>query len=162
MCNEGSCRVCVVEVKGAAVSSPAARPFVSEGMEVFTSTPKVMQSRKTTIELIMSNHKKDCLSCVRSGNCELQQLSQDYGCDCTAYAGQQTAYKLDDTNPYLIRDNNKCILCRRCVAVCNKVQAVGVIGANKRGFSTQIAARSTRRCPRRRASPAASASTSAR
>ena len=138
VCNEGSCRVCVVEVKGARSLVASCSAVVAEGMEVFTSTPKVMQSRKTTIELIMSNHKKDCLSCVRSGNCELQQLSQDYGCDCTAYAGQQTEYKLDDTNPYLIRDNNKCILCRRCVAVCNKVQAVGVIGANKRGFSTQI------------------------
>lgn len=138
ICNEGSCRVCVVEVKGARSLVASCSAVVTEGMEVFTNTPKVMRSRKTTIELIMSNHKKNCLSCVRSGNCELQTLSQEYNCDCTAYAGTTIEYPLDESNPYLIRDNNKCILCRRCVAVCNKIQSVGVIGANKRGFETHI------------------------
>ena len=138
VCNEGSCRVCVVEVKGARNLVASCSAVVSEGMEVFTATPKVMKARKTTIELLMSNHKKNCLSCVRSGNCELQKLSQDYDCNCTAFAGKQIAHPLDDSNPYLIRDNDKCILCRRCVAVCNKIQSVGVIGANKRGFATQI------------------------
>ena len=138
VCNDGSCRVCVVEVKGARSLVASCSAVVTEGMEVFTNTPKVLASRKTTIELIMSNHKKNCLSCVRSNNCELQTLSQEYDCDCTAFEGQTIEYPLDESNPYLIRDNNKCILCRRCVAVCNKVQSVGVIGPNKRGFATHI------------------------
>lgn len=136
--NEGSCRVCVVEVKGARSLVASCSAVVAEGMEVYTNTPKVMQSRKTTIELIMSNHEKKCLSCIRSGQCELQELSNEYGCDASAYEGTSGKYDIDSSNPYLVRDNNKCILCRRCVAVCNKVQEVGVIGPNNRGFSTHI------------------------
>ena len=138
ICNEGSCRVCVVEVKGARNLVASCSATVTQGMEVFTNTPKVMAARKTTLELILSNHEKKCLSCVRSGNCELQKLSREYNCDEMAYAGEMKKHVIDDNNPYLIRDNNKCILCRRCVAVCNKIQSVGVIGANKRGFDTTI------------------------
>ena len=138
ICNEGSCRVCVVEVKGARNLVASCSATVTPGMEVFTNTPKVMAARKTTLELILSNHEKKCLSCVRSGNCELQKLSHEYNCDEMAYNGEMKKYPIDDNNPYLVRDNNKCILCRRCVAVCNKVQSVGVIGANKRGFDTHI------------------------
>ncbi len=136
--NEGSCRVCVVEIKGMRNLAASCSTTVREGMEVFTNTPKVKKSRKTTIELLLSNHEKKCLSCVRNGNCELSKLSQEYGCDPVAYEGATKKYVLDDDNPYLVRDNNKCILCRRCVAVCNKVQGVGVIGANGRGFNTHI------------------------
>lgn len=136
--NEGSCRVCVVEIKGMRNLAASCSTVVREGMEVFTNTPKVKKSRKTTIELILSNHEKKCLSCVRNGNCELSKLSLEYGCDATAYEGITHNYPLEDSNPYLIRDNNKCILCRRCVAVCNKVQGVGVIGPNGRGFNTHI------------------------
>lgn len=138
VCNDGSCRVCVVEVKGARNLVASCSAVVSEGMEVFTNTPKVKDSRKTTIELILSNHEKNCLSCVRSNNCELQTLSLEYGCDAQNYVGKINEYPLDDSNPYLIRDNNKCILCRRCVNVCGKIQDVGVIGANSRGFDTHI------------------------
>ncbi len=137
VCNEGSCRVCVVEVKGARSLVASCSAVVSEGMEVFTNTPKVINSRKKTIELILSNHKKACLMCVRNGNCELATLAQDYNCNAFEYEGVTENYDIDET-PYLIRDNNKCVLCRRCVAVCNKIQGVGVIGPNKRGFATHI------------------------
>ena len=137
VCNEGSCRVCVVEVKGARSLVASCSATVSEGMEVYTNTPKVIASRKKTIELILGNHKKACLACVRNGNCELAQLSQDYNCDPHAYEGVTTEYEIDET-PYLVRDNDKCVLCRRCVGVCNNVQGIGVIGPNKRGFATHI------------------------
>lgn len=137
VCNEGSCRVCVVEVKGARSLVASCSAVVSEGMEVFTNTPKIINSRKKTIELIMSNHKKECLACVRNGNCELASLSLDYGCNPFEYKGASNEYECDET-PYLVRDNSKCILCRRCVGVCNNVQGIGVIGPNKRGFATHI------------------------
>lgn len=136
--NQGSCRMCVVEVTGAKNLQTACFVKVKEGMEVFTNTPKVIASRKTTLELILSNHEQKCLSCIRSTNCELQKLALEYGCDSYKYQGETTKYDIDDSNPYLIRDNNKCILCRRCVAVCDKVQTVSAIGANNRGFKTEI------------------------
>lgn len=138
LCNEGSCRICVVEVKGARSLVASCSAVVAEGMEVYTKTPKVINARKTTLELILSNHNRSCLSCVRSGNCELQKLSQEYGCDDVAYTGDKTAVVPELPNAYLVRDNSKCILCRRCVAMCDKVQSVGVIGANFRGFNTTI------------------------
>lgn len=136
--NEGSCRVCVVEVKGARSLVASCSAVVTEGMEVYTNTPKVLKSRKTTLELLLSNHEKKCLSCVRSTNCELQKLSNEYGCDENHYHGVKTPVNVEEYNAYLVRDNAKCILCRRCVAMCNKVQSVGVIGANYRGFNTTI------------------------
>ena len=136
--NEGSCRVCVVEVKGARSLVASCSAVVAEGMEVYTNTPKVLKSRKTTLELLLSNHEKKCLSCVRSTNCELQKLSNEYGCDENHYHGVKTPVNVEEYNAYLVRDNAKCILCRRCVAMCNKVQSVGVIGANYRGFNTTI------------------------
>ncbi|MBR2970611.1 MAG: [Clostridia bacterium] len=136
--NDGSCRMCVVEVTGAKNLVTSCFATVKEGMEVFTNTPKVLASRKTTLELILSNHDQNCLSCVRSTNCELQKLAVEYGCDSYKYKGEKNQYPLDDSNPYLIRDNNKCILCRRCVAVCNKIQTVSAIGPNFRGFKTEI------------------------
>lgn len=135
----GACRVCVVEVKGARTLVASCVYPVNEGMEVFTATPKVLASRKTTVELILSNHKRECLSCVRSGNCELQALANELGCDENAFAGERTEFPIDDATPYLVRDNSKCILCRRCVAACKNYQSVSVIGANARGFDTHIA-----------------------
>ncbi|MDE7406586.1 MAG: [FeFe] hydrogenase, group A [Clostridiales bacterium] len=139
LCNESSCRVCVVEIKNNRKLMTACSTVVAEGMEVFTNTPKVRASRKITLELMLSNHHKECLSCVRSGKCELQTLATEYGCDYAKYNGEMNDYNVDDATPYLVRDNNKCILCRRCVAVCNKVQTVGVIDAGNRGFATKIA-----------------------
>lgn len=135
----GACRVCVCEVKGARSLVAACVYPVNEGMEVFTNTERVLQSRKTTVELIMSDHKKECLSCIRNNNCELQTLSNELGCDATKYAGVTNSYQIDNSTPYIVRDNDKCVLCRRCVAACNQYQSVGVIGANGRGFDTHIA-----------------------
>lgn len=139
LCNESSCRVCVVEIKNNRKLMTACSTVVAEGMEVLTNTPKVRASRKITLELMLSNHHKECLSCVRSGKCELQTLSTEYGCDHAKYSGAMNDYDVDDATPYLVRDNNKCILCRRCVAACNKIQTVGVIDAGNRGFATKIA-----------------------
>lgn len=134
----GACRVCVCEVKGARSLVAACVYPVNEGMEVFTNTPKVLESRKTTVELILSDHHQDCLSCARSGNCELQTLSNDLGCNSYKYGGVKNEYALDETTPYIVRDNNKCVLCRRCVAACKQYQGIAVIGANSRGFDTNI------------------------
>ena len=136
----GACRICVVEVKGARSLVAACVFPVNEGMEIFTNTPKVIESRRTTLKLILSNHKRECLSCVRSGSCELQKLCHEYGIENEyAFAGVKSAYKIDNSAAHMYRDNEKCILCRRCVAVCEKNQGCGVIGANDRGFDTHIA-----------------------
>lgn len=135
----GACRICVVEVKGAKSLVASCVYPVSEGMEVWTNTPKVLDSRKKTLQLILSTHRKECLSCVRSGNCELQQLCQELKVDDeNKYAGEMHPSMVDDSAPHMIRDNSKCILCRRCVGVCENVQGIGVIGPNARGFSTYI------------------------
>ncbi|MBQ6931607.1 MAG: (2Fe-2S)-binding protein, partial [Clostridia bacterium] len=119
----GACRICVVEVKGARSLVAACVFPVNEGMEIFTNTPKVIESRKTTLKLILSNHKRECLSCVRSGNCELQKLCHDYGIENEyAFEGVKSSYAIDDSAAHMYRDNEKCILCRRCVAVCEKNQ----------------------------------------
>ena len=133
----GACRICVVEVKGARSLVAACVYPVNEGMEVFTNTPAVRNSRKMTLELILSNHDKKCLSCVRSGNCELQKLCNDYGVDENKFEGAMTPSEIDDSAAHLVRNNKKCILCRRCVAACRE-QFVNVIGANARGFDTNI------------------------
>lgn len=135
----GACRVCVCEVKGARSLVAACVYPVNEGMEVFTNTPAVRKSRKATVELLLSNHNKDCLSCVRNNNCELQTLSLELGCDSKKYDGAKTEAHVDDSSASIIRDNSKCVLCRRCVAVCKEYQSVAVIGANGRGFDTHIA-----------------------
>ncbi len=135
----GACRICVVEVKGARTLVASCVYPVNEGMEIFTNTPKVLESRRTTLELILSNHKKECLSCRRSGNCELQALCVEYGVDENKYAGENPAVEIDSSAVHMSRDNSKCILCRRCVAACAVTQGIGVIGANERGFATQIA-----------------------
>ncbi len=135
----GACRICVVEVKGARSLVAACVYPVNEGMEIFTNTPKVINSRKTTLELILSNHKKECLSCVRSGSCELQALCNEYGVEENYFEGENPAVEIDDSAVHMSRDNSKCILCRRCVAACATTQGIGVIGANERGFATQIA-----------------------
>lgn len=135
----GACRICVVEVKGARSLVASCVYPINNGMEVFTNTPRVLKSRKTTLKLILSNHNKSCLSCVRSGNCELQKLCKDLGVeDENYYKGAMTESEIDCSAAHMIRDNSKCILCRRCTAVCAKTQDVGVIGANERGFKTII------------------------
>ena len=134
----GACRICVVEVKGAKSLVASCVYPVSEGMEVFTNTEKVRHSRQLTLELILSNHRMDCLTCSRSGRCELQDLARDLGIDAVRYAADNLPPQIEDSAPHLIRDNSKCILCRRCTAVCRKTQEVGVIGCNDRGFATHV------------------------
>ncbi len=135
----GSCRICVVEVKGARSLVASCVYPINPGMEVYTNSPMVLDSRRKTLQLILSNHERKCLSCVRSGNCELQTLAVQLGLqDEEYYEGNKTPSIIDDSAVHMIRDNSKCILCRRCVAVCEKIQKIGVIGANHRGFNTNI------------------------
>ncbi|MBQ3073733.1 MAG: iron hydrogenase small subunit [Ruminococcus sp.] len=135
----GACRMCMVEVKGArSLVASCVYPIDREGTEIFTNSPKVIESRKTTLELILSNHDKKCLSCPRNNNCELQALCKEYGIeDENKFEGANPVLPIDTTTDHLVRNNNKCILCRRCVAAC-KEQHVGVIGPNNRGFDTTI------------------------
>ena len=136
----GACRMCLVEVKGARGMAAACVYPVTDGMEIFTNTPKVIDSRKKTLQLMLSTHQKNCLSCVRSGNCEFQSLCTEYGIeDEHYYDGENPEVEIDTSARHMIRNNNKCILCRRCVAVCKHNQSVNVIGANDRGFETHIA-----------------------
>lgn len=133
----GACRMCVVEIKGGKAPVASCVYPVSEGMEVFTNTALITKSRKMTLELILSNHRKDCLTCLRNQNCELQKMAKDFGVEHIRFGGNP-APKIEDSTLHLIRDNSKCILCRRCVAVCRNNQSVAVIGPNDRGFGTHI------------------------
>ena len=133
-----NCRVCVVECGGRALQAACVMP-VAPNMVVKTNTPAIREARKLNLELILSNHEKKCLSCVRSQNCELQKLSLDLGVeDGDRFAGARNEFVMDNTSPSIVRDNNKCILCRRCVGACANVQKVDVIGPVHRGFKTSI------------------------
>jgi len=134
----GACRMCLVEVKGARGLVTACVYPVNEGMEVYTNTEKVRKARKTVLELTLSNHDKKCLTCTRNQNCELQALCDELGVKGIAFEGEMTEHEIDDLSPSIVRDNNKCVLCRRCIAVCKKVQTVGAIDAMGRGFTTKI------------------------
>lgn len=134
----GSCRMCVVEIVGARALQAACVYPVAEGIEVLTHSPKVKQARKNTLELILSNHDRKCLTCSRNQNCELQKLCDELGISEIAYQGVMSEYEIDESGTSIVRDNNKCVLCRRCVNVCKNVQTVGVIDAQERGFNTTI------------------------
>lgn len=133
-----SCRVCVVEVKGRRTLMPSCATPVSEGMEVITNSARVLQARRTIVELLISDHPKACLTCVKSGDCELQDVAIRLGIDDVRITGKsQSTYKLDSTRS-LVRDMNKCIMCRRCETMCNEVQKVGALSAVGRGFDAVI------------------------
>jgi NADP-reducing hydrogenase subunit HndD len=135
----GACRMCVVEIKGSPKLNAACVFPVAEGMEVITNSRRVFDARKINLQLLLSNHRRECLSCVRSGSCELQKLCRDYGVDDESiFDGLKTPSSIDDSATHMIRDNSKCILCRRCTAVCDHIQDAAVIGVNKRGFDTHI------------------------
>ncbi len=134
----GACRMCVVDCGGRSLAAACVMP-ASEGMVVKTNTPTVRAARKAVLELILSNHERKCLSCVRSQNCELQALAKELGVDESRYEGANIEYPLDTFSPSIVRDPNKCILCRRCVSACRNVQKIGAIGAVNRGFKTIIA-----------------------
>ena len=135
----GSCRMCVVEIVGARALQAACVYPVAEGLEVLTHSPKVRKARKATLELLLSNHDRKCLTCIRNQNCELQTLADELGVTDIRYEGEIIPREIDDLSPSIVRDNNKCVLCRRCVNVCKNVQTVGAIDATERGFKTQIA-----------------------
>ncbi|MCL2813943.1 MAG: [FeFe] hydrogenase, group A, partial [Oscillospiraceae bacterium] len=135
----GSCRICLVEVKNAKSLVAACVQPISENMEIKTNTLAVQKARKINLELILSDHQKDCLSCVRNQNCELQKMCKDFSVDDENYfKGERTEFPVEHSTIFLVRDNNKCIKCKRCVAACNKLQDISVIGANDRGFETHI------------------------
>ncbi len=134
----GSCRMCVVEIVGARALQAACVYPVAEGIEVLTHSPAVKKARKNTLELILSNHDRKCLTCSRNQKCELQTLCDELGIDEIAYEGIMNEYEIDNSGTSIVRDNNKCVLCRRCVSVCKNVQTVGVIDAQERGFNTKI------------------------
>ncbi len=133
----GACRMCLVEIKGARALQAACVYPVSEGLEIYTNSPQVRAARKATLELILSNHERKCLTCIRNRNCELQNLCEELGIGDISYEGENIHYELDTSSPSLVRDNNKCVLCRRCIAAC-KNQTISVIDCVERGFNTHI------------------------
>lgn len=134
----GACRMCLVEVKGARALQASCVLPVAEGMEIKTNTPLLRDTRRTILELILSNHNRECTICARNRNCELQTLAEELGIREIRFQGESPEPKVDDLSPAIVRDGSKCILCRRCVAVCHQVQRVGVIQATQRGFYTSI------------------------
>lgn len=134
----GECRMCVVEVEGRRGFATSCIQKCEEGMVVKTNTPNVTEARSVVLDLILSNHHKDCLTCSRSGNCELQSLAQKYNVQDIEFSGEIKDYEVDKVSPSIIRDLNKCILCRRCVAACSNVQNIGAIAVANRGFESHI------------------------
>ena len=120
----GDCRMCIVEVEGRRGFATSCIQTVEEGMVVHTHTPNVLEARHVVLDLIISNHAKDCLTCTRSGNCELQALAVKFNVLNVEFPGEMSKHKIDDLSPSIVRDFNKCILCRRCVAACKKVQKI--------------------------------------
>jgi NADP-reducing hydrogenase subunit HndD len=135
----GACRMCLCEVEGARGLVTSCVYPVTDGMVAHTNTPRLIEARKKTLKLLLSDHDQDCLACVRSGNCELQQLCKRYGVeDSDYYAGEKNHFEIENSSKAIVRDNNKCILCRRCIGACNNLQGIGVIGTNERGFDTYV------------------------
>ena len=134
----GDCRMCIVEVEGRKGFATSCIQKVEEGMVVHTHTPNVLEARHVILDLIISNHSKDCLTCTRSGNCELQVLATKFNVLNIEFEGERTEHKIDDLSPSIVRDFNKCILCRRCVAACKNVQEIGAIDCINRGFESCI------------------------
>ncbi len=134
----GACRVCLVEIKGARALAAACVMPINEGMEIYTNTDKVRKARKFVVELILADHDRACLTCPRNGKCELQALAEELGIDDIKYEMPKKNLPLDLASPSIVRDPNKCILCKRCVAACNEVQQIGAIGIRNRGYKSDI------------------------
>lgn len=134
----GDCRMCIVEVEGRKDFATSCIQTVEDGMVVHTHTPNVLEARHVILDLIISNHTKDCLTCTRSGNCELQSLAVKFNVLNVEFTGEMSKHKIDDLSPSIVRDFNKCILCRRCVAVCKNIQQIGAIDCINRGFDSCI------------------------
>ncbi len=134
----GDCRICIVEIEGRRGFVASCIQQVEEGMKVHTNTKNVIEARKIILDLILSNHNRDCLTCVRNGNCELQTLAMKFNVKGIEYEGAKTEHKIDDLSPSIVRDFSKCILCRRCVSTCKNVQKIGAIDCAQRGFESCI------------------------
>lgn len=135
--NPGACRICVVEVEGRRNLAPSCKTECTEGMIVRTHTPRVMNARRTVMELILSNHPAECLTCSSNGHCELQNIAHDLGIRQIRYTGEQSTFTID-RSPSIVRNMNKCIMCRRCETMCNSIQTVGALTAVNRGFNAAV------------------------
>lgn len=135
----GACRICVVEIEGMRNLPPSCVTAVANGMIIHTESPKVVEARKVILELLVANHPLDCITCEKSGNCKLQDYAYYYGVSGTPFAGEKHSFAPDNSNPYIYRDLNKCILCGKCVATCRAIPERGVIDFAYRGFNTKIA-----------------------
>ncbi len=135
---EGVCRVCVVDIEGQRLLQPSCAYPVAEGMKVQTHSPRVREARKMIVELLLANHPQDCLICVRSQNCELQKLAKDFGIENVRFRGERKLWDEDDSSSSVIRDPEKCIMCKRCLRVCHGIQSVGALTASGRGWDVTI------------------------
>ncbi len=134
----GACRMCVVEVKGKPNLTPSCAFPVEEGMDIQTRSPRVINARRTIIELLLASHPFDCLTCVKNGSCELQSLASEYGIDRVPFRGKTRHHYTDFSSPSIIREPDKCILCGRCVRICEEIQGVAAIDFTRRGFDTMV------------------------
>ncbi len=135
----GDCRMCIVEIEGRRGFVPSCITKVEEGMVVKTNTPEINEARRIILDLILSSHNRECLTCVRNGNCELQTLAQKFGITDLEFEGEKVEANIDDISPSIVRDTSKCIMCKRCVAACKNVQNIGAIDVAARGFASHIA-----------------------
>jgi formate dehydrogenase alpha subunit len=135
----GACRVCVVEIDGMKNLAASCSMPVSSGMSVHTHTPAVLEARRMVLELMLANHPADCFACARNLNCELQELAAELGVKKVRFDGERRRYPIDDRNPFIVRDNEKCILCGRCVRACQELQVCNVLDFTGRGFDTKLA-----------------------
>ena len=135
--NPGACRICVVEIEGRRNLAPSCKTECMEGMVVQTHSPRVMNARKTVMELILSNHPAECLTCSSNGHCELQTIAHDLGIREIRYKGEMSTFQID-RSPSIVRNMNKCIMCRRCETMCNNIQTVGALTAVNRGFNAAV------------------------
>ncbi len=136
----GGCRLCIVEIQGVARPVAACTTFAREGMKIITASPHLEKLRKTTLELLLSDHPNDCMVCERAGDCKLQELAYIYGIKENRFVGDRRIYTKRDNNPFIERDMEKCILCGQCVRVCEEIQGVGAIDFAYKGFKTMVCA----------------------
>ena len=135
----GDCRMCIVEIEGRRALTPSCNTLAEDGMVVKTNTDKVNEARRVVLDLILSTHNRDCLICVRNGNCELQELCKKFGITEVEYEGEKVKPHIDDLSPSIVRDASKCIMCKRCVAACKNIQSVSAIDVAGRGYESRIA-----------------------
>ncbi len=136
--NPGACRLCVVKIDGIRNLPASCVTEVKDGMVVLTSSPEIIDARKIILELLLSNHPQDCMTCEKCGDCKLQDYAYEYGVKEAPFIGEKNEYPLDDSNPLILRNNNKCILCGKCVRVCDEVVGKNIYDYAHRGFQTQV------------------------